>query len=119
MINYYDKLSYKDPLTKDRSDSFNHKNIQDLATKMFKVKNVSKIVNNLRYRSGFKKPFVNSVYHVSESITYLGPIFRDIVRPEFKQTNPLNGFKMSIRKWILVDCPCKLCRTYISGVDFI
>ena len=120
---YYDKFSSnEDLLTKDTSFSI----------EMFKVTNnlTPKTINDLfynetennydlRHRRDFKIPFVNSVYHDSESISYLCLKVWDIVPPEIKQINSLNNFKTSIRKWILADCPYRLCRTYISGWFFI
>ena len=76
---------------------------------MFKLKNslAPKIINdlfdndtedhdNLRHRTEFRIPLVNSVYHGSESISCLGPKIWDIVPLEFKQIGSLNRFKISI-----------------------
>ena len=76
---------------------------------MFKVKNslAPKIINdlfdndtedhdNLRHRTEFRIPLVNSVYHGSKSVSCLGPKIWDIVPSEFKQIESLNGFKISI-----------------------
>ena len=73
---------------------------------MFKVKNslAPKTVNdlfdndtenhyNLRHHTEIRIPFVNSVYHGSESKYCLGPKILDIVPSEFKLTKSLNGFK--------------------------
>ena len=74
---------------------------------------------NLRNHNDFVIPRVNTVYHGTESITYLGPKIWDIVPEEFKQKRSLNSFKESIRKWVPVNCPCRLCKTYVTGVGFI
>ena len=90
---FNDKRScYEDLLAKDKSVSIHHKNIQDVAIEMFKVKNrlAPKIVNdlfynetenhyNLRHRTEFRILFVNSIYHGSESISCLGSKIWDIV----------------------------------------
>ena len=83
---YSDKqLSYEKLQQKDRSDSIHHRNIQTLATEMYKVKsgytpnifsdlfNQRKISScNLRRHPEFRVPFTRTVYHGSESISYLG-----------------------------------------------
>ena len=112
-----------------------YEDVQDVAIEMFKVKNSlapnifhdlfdNETENhyNLNHRTEFRIPFFNSVYYVyygSESISCLGPNIWDIVHSEFKQIGSLNGFKISIRKWIIAYCPGRLRRSYISGVGFI
>ena len=126
-----DKLSsYEEPLEKDGSVSIHHKNIQSLATEMFQIKHgqspeiVSNILTqtsqnyNFRLNRGFRIRSVKSVYHVSESISYLGPKIWEIVPVKIKETNSLNSLKIEIRKWVLQSCPCRLCKQYISGVGF-
>ena len=41
---------------------------------------------------------VKSVYHGSESMSYLGPKIWGIVPVKVRVSNSLNGFKMEIRK---------------------
>ena len=61
---------------------------------------------------------MKSVYHGSESTSYLGPKSSEIVPTEIKGTNSLNSFKIEIRKWVPQSCLCRLCKQYISGVGF-
>ena len=78
------KSSYKTLLEKDGSVSINHKNIQTLATEIFKVThhicpeitgNIfiegTNCLCNLRYRKHFKTP--REVSTMEQSIEYLGP----------------------------------------------
>ena len=74
---------------------------------------------NLRHQNDFIVPFVNTVYHGSESVSYLAPKVWDIVPEKFKQTKSLNSFKESIKKWKPLNCPCRLCKTYVNGVGFL
>ena len=84
---YNDKTSaFKELLERDNSVSTHYRNIQTLAIEMYKVGNVisPEITNeifqltekshyNLRYTSEFINPPIHSVYHGSESASYLGP----------------------------------------------
>ena len=130
---YNDKQSsYEELLIKDGTVSIHHRNIQTLATEMFKVKNgmspeiicdifTQRINNhyNLRHINHFETPFVRTVYNGTESVSYLGPKIWDIVPEEYKTLNSLNSFKESIKNWVPLNCPCRLCKTYVHGVGFI
>ena len=130
---YSDKKSpYENLLEKDHSVSIHHKNIQALAIEMFKVKNklCPEITSNifmertnnhyyLRNPSYFITPHVNSVYHGTESLSYLGSKIWEIVPEDLKQKKSLNSFKEAIKLWKPNDCPCRLCKIYIDGVGFI
>ena len=94
-----------------------------LATEMLKVyRNMSPIFSvlfrrrdinyNLRSNSNFAVPNVKSVFHGSESIW-------DIVPLELKQLTSLNAFKKGIKKWQPKNCPCRLCKQYLSNLGFI
>ena len=74
---------------------------------------------NLRNHSDFRVPFARTVYHGTESMSYLGPKIWDIVPAELKQNQSLNSFKKSIRKWVPQDCPCRLCKRYIGGIGLV
>ena len=73
---------------------------------------------NFRQNRDFRIRSVKSVYHGSESISYLGPKIWQIVPAKIKETNSLNSFKTEIRKWVPQSCPCRLCKQYISGIGF-
>ena len=105
-----DKLSsYEELLEKDGSVSIHHKNIQSLAIEMFQIKHgqspeiVSDIFTqttqhyNFRQNRDFRLCSVKSVYHGSESISYVGPKIWEIVLAKIKETNSLNSFKIKIR----------------------
>ena len=53
---------------------------------------------NPRNYTGFRLPFARTVYHGTESISYLGPRIWDIVPIKLKNAQSLNSFKKSIRK---------------------
>ena len=73
----------------------------------------------LRNRPDFITPHVHSVFHGTESISYLGPTIWNITPEELKHKKPLNSFKESIKMWVATNCPCILCNIYLDGVGFI
>ena len=126
-----DKLpSYEELLEKDGSVLIHHKNNQSLAIEMFQIKHgqppeiVSDIFAqttqhcNFRPNRDFRIRSAKSVYHGSESISYLGPKIWEFVPAKMKETNSLNSFKIEIRNWVPQTCPCRLCKQYISGAGF-
>ena len=74
---------------------------------------------NLRNDSNFVPRHVNSVYHGTESLSYLGPKIWEQVLSELKRSENLNSFKTQIKKWTPLNCPCRLCRTYLPQIGFI
>ena len=73
-----------------------------------------------RHTSQFMTHQMHSVYKGSESGSYLGSkIWELIPPPEIKAIEYLAGFKEKIKKWKLNDCPCRLCKVFISNVGFI
>ena len=108
-----------------------NKNIQCLPTEMYKVSNglsppiVRNIFTqknchpyNLRLNSQFSGPLVRSVFHGTESISYFGPVIWDTLPDSYKNLPNVSVFKNRIKKWKLENCPCRLCKTYISRLGF-
>ena len=52
---------------------------------------------NLRWCNDFRIPSIRTVYHGSESISFLGPKIWNILPDEIKQQTSLNSFKKSIK----------------------
>ena len=73
---------------------------------------------NLRLNSQFSRPLVRSVFHGTESISYLGPVIWDILPDSYKSLLNFSDFKNKIKKWKTKNCPCRLSKTYISRVGF-
>ena len=142
---YNDKTSsFEQLLENDNSVSIHHRNIQTLGIEMYKVSNglcktkikcktnglSPEIMNeifqireesryNLRYTSQFTIPPIHSVYNGRESVSYMGPKIWELIPHAFKQINSLSGFKKAIKEWKPSNCPCRLCKTYISQVGFL
>ena len=104
--------------------------MQALATEMFQVKNsiVPEIMkelfapkmspDDLRNNNSFKRRRVNSVWHAIESVFYLGPKIWDLVPSEIKSES-LNAFKFKIKRWVVEECPCRICKIYLGQVGCI
>ena len=84
---------------------------------IFKLKDQSQY--NLRYNSLFSRPLVKSVYKGTESLSFLGPKIWDILPDTSKDLPNLNSFKVALKKWRLVNCPCRNCKVYIANVGFV
>ena len=131
-ITYGDRSSsFENLLKKDNSVSFHHRNIEALATEMFKVKNntAPEITNelfapkmssyHLRNNYSFKRRRINSVWHDTESESCLGPKIWDLVPNEIKENESLNVFKFKIKRWVPEECPCRICKIHLGIVGFI
>ena len=131
-ITFKDSTStFEELLSKDNSVSIHHRNLQVLAIEMFKIKNkmAPELLNeifqektasyNLRRNSNFFIRKVHSVYHGTESLSFLGPKIWELVPEGLKQSESLEIFKNKIKKWVPLRCPCRLCRIYLQNVGFI
>ena len=131
-ITYSDKVStFQELLEKDNSVSIHQRNLQILATEMFKVyKNMSpELLNDifepkescykLRANSFFKTRKVTSVHHGTESLSFLGPKIWDLVPLDIKQSDNIDIFKDKIKRLSFPECPCRLCKVFIPQLGFI
>ena len=127
-ITYGDRSSlFEDLLKKDNSISIHHRNIQALATEIFKVKNniateiseeffAPKISHyGLRNNNSFKSRRVNSVWHDIELVSYLGQKIWGLVPNETNESESLNGFKFKIKRWVPEGCTCRICNIYLAA----
>ena len=124
--------SFTELLNKDNSVSIHIRNIQRLVIEMFRFYNGLSpplMINmfklkaensyNLRQVSEFSRPMVKSVFHGTESISYLGPKIWDILPEKLKNIDNLEHFKKEIKTWKPDNCPCRLCKVYIESVAFL
>ena len=74
---------------------------------------------NIRISSDFPMPNVRSVFHGSESISFLGPKTWEIVPLELKELTSVAVFKKGIKEWKSENCPCRLCKKYVPNLGFI
>ena len=131
-IVYQDYSScFEDLLQKDNSLTNHQRNVQKLATEIFKVtigkapklmEEVFDIVDipyNLRNQTKFKSYPVKTVKYGLETVSYLGPKVWNLVPDNLKNLTTLSDFKTQIKKWVPINCPCKLCKNYISHIGYV
>ena len=124
-----DKSSFEELLTKDESFTVHERNIQTMAIELYKVAyGLSPKIMNLIFplkdqiiyptENIFKTCNVKTVSWGSETLYHLGPKIWSIVPNDMKKFS-LSKFTKKIRKWKPLDCPCRMCKTYIHGLGFI
>ena len=62
---------------------------------------------------------VESVRYGTESISSLAPKIWEILRNEIKDSDTLQVFKAKIKKWVLAECACRVCKIYPPQVGFM
>ena len=93
---------------------------QGLSPEILRETFVSKTSScNFRKNDTFEKRKVHSVYHGTESLSFLGLKIWDLVPVELKQSETLYSLKFKIRNWVPFECPCRICKTYIQQVVII
>ena len=128
---YNDNIStFDELLSRDKSVSIHIRNIQTLAIELYKVVNglspvimthIFPLKETLLYssKSIFKTSNVRTTSFGLESLRYFGPKIWDIIPTGLKSVASLNIFKTKIKLWKPQNCPCKLCKMYISGVGYM
>jgi len=123
--------SFQELLNLDNSITIHHRNLQKLATEMFKIKNhlappkmqeiftEHKNVHNLRKNKDWESHNVRTVSYGKETFSYLGPKTWELVPSHIKESTSLNDFKQKIKQWKPVGCSCRLCKTFIPNLGFI
>ena len=133
IIIYNDKKSsFTKLLNKVSSDSIHIRNNQILAIELFRfynrlllllINNIFKLGRenpcNLSYFSEFSRSMVKSVYHETESISYLGPEIWDILAEKLKNVENLEHFKKEIKTSKPNNCPCRLCKVCIESIGIL
>ena len=126
-----DDLTFQELLDMDDSITIHQKNLQRLATEMYKAKNkISPIpirelfteqvnVHDLRNKRCWEIPKVRTVGYGTETIRYRGPKIWELLPTEIKEAKSLIEFKTKIKCWKPEGCTCRLCKTYIFNLGFI
>jgi hypothetical protein len=120
--------TFEELLKKDKSLTFHHRNIHQVAIEMFKakhdlspqfMKDIFKI-DETNSRHDFRRPNINSVKKGCRSLRNFGPIVWNNMLPEkYKSCKTLDEFKISIKAWEPENCPCELCNPIVPGLGRI
>ena len=124
-------LSFDDLLKEDKSVKIHRKNLQVLATEIYKVKNnlgLKIMVDvfhckeepyNRRNNSIIQRQANRRVYFGTESISFLAPKLGELIPSEVKQAKSLSFFKEIIKSCTTDKFSSGLCKTYVGSIGFI
>ena len=120
------ELTFEEFLNMDDSFTIHERNLQKLATEMYKVKHnlcpkpfQELFTPAIRANNDWVIPKVRTVNKGVETIRYRGPKTWELIPVEIKISKSLSSFKEKIKKWKPVGCTCRLCKTYIKDLDYI
>ena len=125
-----DTSTFENLLIRDNTVTIHERNLQALAIELYKVINnigpellrdVFKLKDELKYSTKFpfKTKNVRTVSYGTESLTFLAPKIWAIIPYEIKIVTSLDEFKRKIRQWKPINCPCRLCKTYVNNLGFV
>ena len=124
-------LTYDELLKIDNSFTVHERNLQRLATEIYKAKhdlspsfmknifNEKKNTYNLRQKPALKTSNVKTVYCGTETISYRAPQIWQIIPDDIKLVESIDEFKKKIKTWKPEGCMCRLCKIYIPKLGFI
>ena len=124
-------LMFQELLAKYKSVSARQKNLQLLATEIFKSKTgVSpELMNDIFHFE--ERPYNlssdyilegkgdHTVYHGLDSLSSLAPKLWDLFPNSIKDSASLKEFKTKINTWAFELCPCRIYKKYGGRVGFI
>ena len=125
------ELTFQEMLEKDNSVMIHHKNLQKLASEMYKIKNkISPIPMqelftekthqyDLRDENTWEIDNLRTVKYGSDTIRNMGPKTWELVPNDIKESTSLTQFKSEIKNWAPKKCTCRLCKTYIYNLGFL
>ena len=126
-----DDCTFEELLEKVNSLTIRHRNLQLLATEMYKMKNnlLPDIMKQifLEQNSGchlrkeilWETSNIRTTQWGSETLSFRGPKTWDLVPKQIKESPSINEFKAKIKHWKPMGCTCKLCEIFISEVGYI
>ena len=132
------RIIYNDQLTDFKSLVSNHnettihqRNLQVLMTEIYAMINpiappimssffeIRVNTHNKRYFQVLSNESRRIVNYGLETMCYRVPLLWANLPPEYKLANSLSIFKRKIKNWKGENCPCRLCKTYVRGLDYI
>ena len=86
------------------------------------MKEVSEIVEGphaLRNELKLKSRKIHSIRYAIETASFVGARVWNSLPSDPKQCKFLELFQSKIKIWILENCPCKLCKTYLQRFGYV
>ena len=123
--------TFSELLSKDKSVTIHQRNLQLLATEIFKTKNelnpkimediftFKNVDYNLRNNTSLKIGNLKTVYYGTESLTNLGVKIWNLLPNEYKELKSILTFNSRISNWVTDECPCRICKNYVAKIGFI
>ena len=123
--------TFSELLNKDKSVTIHQRNLQLLATEIFKTKNelnpkimeeiftFKNVDYDLLNNTSLKIGNLKTVYYGTESLTNLGAKIWNLLLNEYKELKSLSTFKSRISNWVTDECPCGMCKNYVAKIGFI
>ena len=123
--------TFDELLELDNSVTIHQKNLQKLATEMYKAKHrispipmqelfTQQIISHdLRNKRCWQVPNVSTVYNGLESIRYRGPKVWEALPASIKESKSVVEFKQKIKTWKDPNCTCRLCKTFIVNLGYL
>ena len=130
VYNYYNS-SFESLLNEDNSFTIHQRNLQKLATEMFKINtNLSpSFLNtifpssqnpyNLRNKNIYRTENIRTVFYGSETIAFRGSKTWALLPADIKNSKTLNEFKTKIKYWKPQGCTCMICKIYVHNLGFV
>ena len=73
---------------------------------------------NLRSQSDFRVSGINTDFYGANSIRYFGIVIWNSLPNDLRNICDFDLFKTTIRRQKPVDCPCRMCKSYLDRFGF-
>ena len=127
----YKNYTFNGLHTMDVSVTVHQRNLQQLATEMYKIindltprfmKSIYPLSSNhytLRKASTFQTDNIKTVRYGSETLAFRGPLIWESVPIDIKNSPTLAIFKQKIKQWTPSECQCGICKNYLFQLGFV
>ena len=138
MVYRDENLSFENLLIKDGSVKIHDRNLQSLAIEMFKVDkglaptfmndifsrnanaHADNVSSNTRTISRFYNHYnLEIVNYGLETLKSIGPKIWNMIPEKIRNAKSIKHFKAQIKKWVPLNCPCRLCKSYIPSLGYL
>ena len=123
--------SFEDLIDLNNDLTVHKRNIQKLLIEIFKIVNdISPPImknffelrenhHNIRNFQTIKNENLRTVRYGQETVSHRGPQLWSLLPCAIKSSENLISFKSNIKNWNPINCPCKICQTFIRDLGYI